>query len=161
MGKLPAGFDLGNELRSHRKAARLTQADLAQTARLAERTVRALEQGRGTLDSWSAALVALGLTLAGRNLPGGKTLGERLTTLRRRRGLSQHDLARLVGVTRPTVGALEREGRGRLATLQRRAHGGFNPTKVRDVSQRSHQVLVTPELSAIRSLPDSRSAEGQ
>ncbi len=118
MGKLPADFDLGNELRSHRKAARLTQADLAQTARLAERTVRALEQGRGTLDSWRAALVALGLTLAGRNLPGGETLGERLTTLRRRRGLSQHDLARLVGVTRPTVGALEREGRGRLSTLR-------------------------------------------
>jgi phage N-6-adenine-methyltransferase len=118
MGKLPADLDLGNELRSHRKAARLTQADLAQTARLAERTVRALEQGRGTLDSWSAALVALRLTLAGRNLPGGETLGERLTTLRRRRGLSQEALARLVGVTKPTVGALESQGRGRLSTLR-------------------------------------------
>jgi phage N-6-adenine-methyltransferase len=118
MGKLPADFDLGNELRSHRKTARLTQASLAKTAGLAERTVRALEQGSGSLESWNAALVALGLGLIGRNLPGGETLGERITTLRRRRGLSQQALARVVGVTKPTIGALEREGRGRLSTLQ-------------------------------------------
>ena len=61
MGKLLAGFDLGQELRTHRKAAGLTQADLAREAGLAERTVRALERGRGTLDSWHAAVAALGL----------------------------------------------------------------------------------------------------
>lgn len=82
------------------------------------RTVRALEQGSGSLESWNLALVALGLGLAGRNLPGGKTPCERITTLRRRRGLSQQALARCVGVTRPTIGALEREGKGRLSTLQ-------------------------------------------
>ena len=60
MGKLPAGFDLGNEQRMHRETARLTQADLAREAGLAERTVRALERGSGTLDSWHAALAALG-----------------------------------------------------------------------------------------------------
>src|SRR4051794_22596614 len=119
MGKLSAGFDLGTELRRHRKTAGLTQPDLATKAGLAERTVRALEQGRGTLDSWDAALDALGLSLSGRNLPGGTTLGERLATLRRRRRLSQEDLARSVGVTRPTLGALERNGTGRLSTLQR------------------------------------------
>ena len=119
MDKLPAGFDLGTALRTHRKTAGLTQPDLATKAGLAERTVRGLERGSGTLDSWHAALDALGLRLAGRNLPGGTTLGERLRTLRRRRRLSQEDLARCVGVTRPTLGVLEREGKGRLSTLQR------------------------------------------
>src|SRR5687767_2898070 len=111
MGKLPAGFGLGAELQTHRKRARLTQPDLARAAGLAERTVRALERGTGTLDSWDAALDALGVRLAGRNLPGGATLGGRLATLRRRRGLSQEALARCVGVTKPTIGALERAGR--------------------------------------------------
>ena len=119
MGKLAAGFDLATELRAQRRAARLTQAALAAKANLAERTVRALEQGSGTLDSWHAALRALGLRLSGRNLPGGETLGQRLSTLRRRRGLSQETLARSVGVTKPTLGALERHGKGRLSTLQR------------------------------------------
>ena len=109
MDKLPAGFDLGIALRNRRKAAGLTQPDLATKAGLAERTVRGLERGSGTLDSWHAALDALGLRLAGRNLPGGTTLGERLRTLRRRRRLSQEDLARYVGVTRPTLGVLARE----------------------------------------------------
>ena len=118
MGKLSADFDLGNHLRTHRKTAGLTQADLARRAGLAERTVRALEQGRGTLASWDAALDALALSLAGRNLPGGMTLGERLTTLRRRRGLTQAALARALGVSKPTLGALERAGQGRLSTLQ-------------------------------------------
>src|SRR4051812_38802352 len=99
MDKLSAGFDLGTELRTHRKAAGLTQPALATNADLAERTVRALEQVSGTLDSWDAALDALELSLSGRNLPGGTTLGERLTTLRRRRGLSQEELARSVGVS--------------------------------------------------------------
>ena len=118
MGKLSAGFDLGDELRARRKAAGLTQPELSLKAGLAERTVRALEQGSGTLESWEAALNALGLVLSGRNLPGGETTGKRLATLRRRRGLSQEALARSVGVTKPTIGALEREGRGRLSTLQ-------------------------------------------
>src|SRR3954466_12615699 len=119
MGKLPAGLDLGTELRTHRKAARITQPRLAETAGLSERTVRALEQGRGARASGDVVRAALGLGLAGRNLPGGTTLGERLRTLRRRRRLSQGALARCVGVTRPTLGVLEREGKGRLSTLQR------------------------------------------
>src|SRR3954466_12518224 len=118
MGKLSAGLDLGPSLRTHRKAARITQPRLAEAAGLSERTVRALEQGRGTLASWDVVLAALGLGLAGRNLPGGTTLGERLRTLRRRRRLSQEALADQVGVTRPTIRALERDGTGRLSTLQ-------------------------------------------
>ena len=99
--------------------ARMTQASLAASANIAVRTVRLLEQGRGTLNSWQAALDALGLIHSGRNLPGGETLGRRIATLRRRRKLSQESLAELADVTKPTIGALEREGKGRLSTLQK------------------------------------------
>lgn len=118
MGKLPADFDLGGKLRTHRTVVGLTQGEMAIKAGLAERTVRALEQGRGSLASWDAALTALGLALSGRNLPGGETTGARLAALRRRRGLSQEALAQSIGVTKPIIGALERDGRGRLSTLQ-------------------------------------------
>jgi phage N-6-adenine-methyltransferase len=80
-----------------------------------ERTVKWLVSRKLT---WHAALDALKLTLVGRNLPGGKTLGMQLATLRRRRGISQAALARMAGVTKPTIGALEREGKGRLSTLE-------------------------------------------
>lgn len=118
MGKLSADIALSRQLRSHRKAAGVTQAELATACGLAERTIRGLEQGSGTLQSWHAVLETLGLILAGRNLPAGETLGQRIATLRRRRRLSQAVLADLVGVTKPTIGALERTGMGRLSTLQ-------------------------------------------
>jgi phage N-6-adenine-methyltransferase len=60
----------------------------------------------------------LGLSLHYRNV-AGKTLPEILQTLRRRRGLSQAKLAEMCGVTKPTIGTLEREGKGRLSTLER------------------------------------------
>ena len=119
MDKLSTDSRLGISLREQRICARWTQAELARHAGLTAKTVGLLERGSGTLDSWDAALRALGLRLSGRNLPGGATLGLRLTTLRRRRGLSQEALARSVGVTKPTLGALEREGKGRLSTLER------------------------------------------
>src|SRR5512135_3611390 len=119
MDQLSTDLRLGSSLREQRKRARWTQAELATHAGLTAKTVGLLERGSGNLDSWHAALRALGLRLSGRNLPGGATLGLRLTTLRRRRGLSQEALAHSVGVSRPTLGALEREGKGRLSTLQR------------------------------------------
>jgi DNA-binding XRE family transcriptional regulator len=98
---------------------------LAAKAGLVVRTVRALKRGRGRLDSWNAAVGALGLVLSGRNLPGGTTTGGRVAMLRHRRGLSQEELARSVGVTKPTIGAVEGEGRGRFLTFQAvlRVHG--------------------------------------
>jgi transcriptional regulator with XRE-family HTH domain len=120
MVKPLADATLGRQLRKCRKAAGLTQQELGAKAEpaIAERTVRSIEKGVGSLASWDAALSALGLVLAGRNLPGGESTGGRIATLRRRRGLSQDALARLVGVTRPTLSALERRGRGRLGTLE-------------------------------------------
>jgi phage N-6-adenine-methyltransferase len=110
---------LGPDLREHRKAARVTQAQLAHETGLSVPTIRLLEAGRGNLDSWCAVPGHLGLEVAGRNLPGGLSLGARLAMLRRRRGLSQRALAAMVGVSQPTLVALERRGQGRLSTLDR------------------------------------------
>jgi len=117
--KPPLHSGLGPDLRGHRKAARITRARLAGETGLSVPTIRLLEAGRGNLDSWLAVLEHLGLELAGRNLSGGDSLGVRVATLRRRRGLSQRELAALVGVSHPTVVALERRGEGRLSTLDR------------------------------------------
>ena len=92
----------------------MTQAELARAAGVAERTVWLVEQGRGGLDSFLAALEALSLALYCRN-GGGETFSEMVHMLRCRRGISREELARIVGVTRPTMRAIERDG----------ARGGF------------------------------------
>jgi phage N-6-adenine-methyltransferase len=117
--KLPTDSRLGPDLRRGRRARHLTQAQLAAAAGLTAKTVGLLEQGRGNLGSFRAVLDQLDLDLVGRNLPAGATWGRRLAVLRRRRGLAQRELAELVGVTRPSLMALERHERGRLATLER------------------------------------------
>lgn len=119
MRKLLAGSALGSDLRNHRKTRGLTQGQLAAEVGLGERTIRSMEQGHGNLDSFRAVLAQLDLELTGRNLPAGASLGERLATLRRHRGLSQRGLFELIDVTQPTLVALERRGRGRLPTLER------------------------------------------
>jgi phage N-6-adenine-methyltransferase len=116
--QLPLHSGLGPALRIHRKSARVSQGELARRTGLSVPTVRLLESGRGNLVSWRAALTALGLELAGRNLPAEGSLGRSLATLRRRRGLGQRELAGLVGVAQRTVLDLERSERGRLSTLE-------------------------------------------
>ena len=118
MGKVRADSKLGLSLRRHRKQRGMTQADLAEKVKIGERTVWLMEQGRGGIESFLAAVKDLGLSLHYRNV-AGKTLPEILQTLRRRRGLSQAKLAEMCGVTKPTIGTLEREGKGRLSTLER------------------------------------------
>ncbi len=119
MLKHPLHSGLGPDLRRHRKAGRTTQAELARRAGLTVPTIRLLEAGRGNLNSWRAVLSHLDLELMGRNLPAGTSIGKRLATLRRHRGLSQRVLSGLVAVTQPTLIALERRGQGRLSTLER------------------------------------------
>src|SRR5262249_23697436 len=109
---------LGRDLRAHRKALGLTQAELALKAGLVRRTVWLLEQGQGTVGSFFEALKALDLSLFYRNA-AAESLPKVLLALRRRRHISQVELAEQVGVSHPTIRALEREGTGRLATLDR------------------------------------------
>jgi phage N-6-adenine-methyltransferase len=118
MGKLLAESKLGRALKTHRKARGLTQGELAKMAGVAERTVWLLEQGKGTFGSFQVVIETLGLSISCRNV-AEETLPKLLLTLRRRRHVSQDELARMVGVSRPTIRALEKEGTGRLPTLDR------------------------------------------
>jgi transcriptional regulator with XRE-family HTH domain len=49
----------------------------------------------------------------------GKVLTHQIATLRTRKGISQRELVNLMGVSQPTLIALERHGTGRLQTLDR------------------------------------------
>lgn len=115
--KLSFQNGLGLALRAERKSRRLTQADVARKARLSTPTVRLLEKGRGTLRTWRQTLVALALTLHGRNLPIAETVGEQVALLRRRRAIGQRAFATRIGITQPTLVSLERRSAGRLSTL--------------------------------------------
>ena len=95
----------------------MTQLQLAEAAGIGVAAVRNLEQGRGTLASWSAALAALGYEMRGRSLVVGPP-GAALAALRKRRGVSRRALARMLGVSRTTLAALEADGPGRLETLE-------------------------------------------
>lgn len=97
----------------------MTQLKLAEKTGLSAPTIRLLEHCRGTLDSWNKALSALGLVVRGRNLPAEKGLLRQIISARKRQGIGQRTLAKMTGVTQPTIVALERNGRGRLETLNR------------------------------------------
>jgi transcriptional regulator with XRE-family HTH domain len=86
-------------LKRARKDRRLTQGELAQQAQLSIDTLGSLEHGKGNLTSFWAALTTLNLDVVGRNLPLGQHIGERIITLRKRKGVSQRDLIKLVGVS--------------------------------------------------------------
>jgi phage N-6-adenine-methyltransferase len=118
MGKLLVNSQLGKGLKSYRKELGYTQAALAKKAHLAPGTVWLMEQGKGRIRSFLQAVETLGLSLFSRNGPD-ESVPELVRTLRSRRSLSQAELAEMCGVTKPTIGALERKGRGRLATLER------------------------------------------
>ncbi len=110
---------LGVHLQRERKERKLTQSDLAQQAQVSLPTLRLLEHGQGNLTSLWAVLHTLRLDITGRNLPPGQHIGARILTLRQRKGISQRALSQLVGVSHPTLLALERHGTGRVHTLER------------------------------------------
>ena len=112
-------LSLGFHLQRERKDRKLTQSDLAQRAQVTIPTIRLLENGQGTLTSFWSVLEALHVEIAGRNLPAGESIGVQITTLRKRKGMSQRTLASIVETTQPTLIALERHCTGRLPTLDR------------------------------------------
>src|SRR5437867_7307339 len=87
---------LGMHLQRARQDRQITQRALAQYAQVAITTLRLLEQGRGNLTSFWQVLDVLHLDIVGRNLPSGQHIGERIITLRKRKGLSQRELIKLV-----------------------------------------------------------------
>ena len=110
---------LGVHLKRERKDRNLTQSNLAQKAQVAIPTLRLLENGQGNLASFWSVLQVLNLNIVGRNLPPGQHIGEQITTLRKRKGLSQRELIKLVAISQPTLIELEHHATGRLPTLDR------------------------------------------
>ena len=110
---------LGVHLKRERKDRQLTQSNLAQQAQVAIPTLRLLESGQGNLSTFWAVLHVLNLAIVGRNLPPGESIGERIVTLRKRKGMSQRALASIIETTQPTLITLEKHSRGRLQTLDR------------------------------------------
>src|SRR5262249_30280756 len=98
---------------------KLTQRDVAQQSQVSVPTLRLLEHCQGNLTSFWAVLSTLNLDVIGRNLPPGGHIGERIITQRKRKGVRQRELVKLVGVSPPTLVDLERHATGRLPTLDR------------------------------------------
>jgi len=120
MRKLPwPSTSLGMHLQQARNACQCTQRTLAQQAHVSPPTLRLLEHGQGNLTSFWAVLHTLNLDIVGRNLPPGPHIGERILTWRQRKGMSQRELSQFVGVSPPTLLALERHGTGHVPTLER------------------------------------------
>ncbi len=110
---------LSRSLRLARRSRRLSQVKLSERSGLALATIRNIEHGRGTVGSLLRALRRLRLVIVGRHLPPGRSIGARVADLRRRRRVSQRQLAQDAGVTQPTIVALERRSQGRVETLDR------------------------------------------
>src|SRR5262245_24238093 len=115
MLKLPFHHtSLGVDLKRERHDRQWTQSELAHQAQVSVPTLRLLEHGQGNLTSFWTVLHTLNLAIVGRNLPPGVTIGERISTLRKRKGISQRELIKLIGVSQPTLIELERHCTGRL-----------------------------------------------
>jgi len=107
---------LGQLFRDARKAAGLTQADLAAKADIGLSAVQAVERGRGRVSSLTAIMTAMGFELRGRQLSAGP-VGPALVSARKRRKMSRRRLAKALGVSRNTLAAVEGGG-GLVGTLE-------------------------------------------
>lgn len=103
-------------IKQERKRQGYTQTKLAQLTNLSVPTIRQIERGLGRLSSFQVILQKLNLEIIGMNLPSGKSIGDRLRLLRKRKGLSQRRVAKLVGVSVPSIIALETADKGLFKT---------------------------------------------
>lgn len=94
-------------IRMTRRARRLTQAEIATQAGISLPTLRALERGEGGVRALVAVMQVLDLRWGW--APDRAAAAAALAERRRARGLSQAELAVRLGVSRPTVIALEQD----------------------------------------------------
>jgi transcriptional regulator with XRE-family HTH domain len=110
-GQILVGYpsQLGQLFRDARRAAGLTQAQLASQAGIGLSAGQAVERGRGRVSSLTLILTTLGLELHGRQLSAGP-IGPALVLARKRRKISRRRLAKALGVSRNTLVAVEAGG---------------------------------------------------
>lgn len=102
-------------LSATRRARSLTQADVASMAQISLPTLRSLERGEGGVHALVAVMAVLGLRWGW--APERTEAAAMLAARRRAEGLSQAELAVRIGVSRPTVIALERDLGATVATV--------------------------------------------
>lgn len=110
---------LGPDLRSARRAARLTQVDVAATVGLSLPSIRQAERGLGEMAGYMALAAAVSHRIGGQSLPPGECLGEQLSSMRKRRRWGRRILADVAGVSPTTIAALERGASVRVGTAVR------------------------------------------
>lgn len=148
--------NLGAAFRVRRRAAGLTQAEVAEAACVSAQTISLAERGLGRLATFGRLLGSLGLLIDGRNLSASGILGARLRALRERRGLSRREAARMLTVAADTLAEIERGGPGRVETLVRygvllgaglylRAQNECRPFHTHAGSSSVHHAWQTPE----------------
>ncbi|HHX91393.1 MAG TPA: transcriptional regulator [Paracoccus sp.] len=146
--------------REKRRAAGLTQQEIAQQVGLSLPTIRMLERGEGSIASARSAMASLGLIWSWPE-PITEDPGEALARLRNEAGLSQRAMARAIGTSQPTIIALEKRFTGtlpRLAGYLRRAGrsdalrdpGALQRRLVPKSNAPEQDVVLTPELLAAR-----------
>lgn len=108
-----------NTLRTTRRQLGLTQAEVAAAAKISLPTLRALERGGGGVRALVAVMAVLDLRWgwAPDRVQAVRALADR----RQARGLSQAQLANRIGVSRPTIIALERDLGATVTTLVKAA----------------------------------------
>jgi transcriptional regulator with XRE-family HTH domain len=105
-----------NELRSR---LGITRSELARRAGCSVPTVWSVETGSGSITSMLRIMGALNGSLAWSDRNWDEPLGKSLASARHQAGMSQRTMAAMIGVTQPTVVALERRSQGRMQTLER------------------------------------------
>lgn len=81
--------------------------------------MRQLERGHGLIASLTKLTAALAVTIEGRNLPAGQSLGRRIAALRQRRGFTQRSLAAALHLAPATINRLETTDATSVAVLCR------------------------------------------
>lgn len=107
---------IGKSVRHQRRAAKVSQEALGRMAGVSVGTIKAIEQGKGTLRTWLPVLAAIDLKLIARHGPGADLIAA-LITLRKRHGLSARGIAAQLGVSRSTITQMETGGDSRIATV--------------------------------------------
>jgi transcriptional regulator with XRE-family HTH domain len=107
--KRPKMHRFSIQLLHFRKAAGLTQANLAESAGICVTAVRSVERGQGRVSTLDVMLTVLGLEMRGRQLIAGP-IGNALAFARKRRGLSRRRLALAIHISRDSLAAIEAGG---------------------------------------------------
>lgn len=103
-------------MRQARRAAGLSQQQLAVKLGMTVQVIKRLEAGIGNVRTLLAVMAALDFRLSG--LGPDAPLGEQLRAMRGKKKLSRDELSRRTGLSRTTIASLEHGG-GTIASLQR------------------------------------------